>query len=167
MNDPQTSPDVAPATTAASPDTTTAKKDKNKDKDKKERKPLIVFTDDGCRSEIRLGALLILAAVFFPLFFGPALCVKIGLVGLLLVLIGVPLQALEGRGKARPGYPWKLALAFVAGGLFMVWDLLWREQISDPIRLQELPMLCVIAGIWMLAWWPVSRPAGQAQEAAG
>lgn len=119
-------------------------------KKKREDRPMIVFTEDGCRSEIRLGALLALAAVFFPLMIGPPLCVKIMLVGLALILVGVPLQVRDARQHGRPGYPWKLGLTLALGGTFMIWDLAWKSAVGAPWQVQELPAMLTVGGVWIV-----------------
>jgi hypothetical protein len=65
----------------------------------------IVFTEDGCRTDLRLGALLILAAVFLWWFLGPDVCSKAYLVGAPLFFFGVVMQAVQARRDGRPGYP--------------------------------------------------------------
>jgi hypothetical protein len=124
------------------------------------------FTDAGCRTEVRLGGLLVLAAVFLWLFLGPAMCGRIFLVGAPLLLVGIPLQAWQGRTQGRPGYPWKLGVAFALMGAVMVlghWlglpDLCYRERVGGPLLVQPIGWLLAAAGIWILAWWPVARSA--------
>jgi hypothetical protein len=114
------------------------------------------FTDPGCRTEVRLGALIILGAVFLWLFFGPTFCSRLYMVGAPLLLIGIPIQALQSR-QGRPGYPWKLGLAITLGGAFMWPDLRYREVIGGPVHVQEIAPLLLAAGVWILAWWPVAR----------
>lgn len=113
------------------------------------------FTDPGCRTEVRLGALIILGAVFLWLFFGPTFCSRLYLIGAPLLLIGIPIQAFQGRA-GRPGYPWKLGLAIALGGAFMWPDLRYREVIGGPVHVQEIAPLLLAAGAWILAWWPVA-----------
>lgn len=114
------------------------------------------FTDPGCRTEVRLGALIILGAVFLWLFFGPTFCSRLYMVGAPLLLIGIPIQALQSR-QGRPGYPWKLGLAITIGGALMWPDLRYREVIGGPVHVQEISPLLLAAGIWILAWWPVAK----------
>ena len=113
------------------------------------------FTDPGCRTEVRLGALIILGAVFLWLFFGPTFCSRLYMVGAPLLLIGIPIQAIQSR-QGRPGYPWKLGLAITIGGAFMWPDLRYREVIGGPVHVQEIAPLLLMAGVWILAWWPVA-----------
>lgn len=115
------------------------------------------FTDPGCRTEVRLGALIILGAVFLWLFFGPTFCSRLYLVGAPLLLVGIPLQALQARRDGRPGYPWKLGLALTIGGALMWPDLRYRETIGGPVHVQEIAPLLLAAGVWIMAWWPLAR----------
>jgi hypothetical protein len=115
------------------------------------------FTDPGCRTEVRLGALIVLAAVFLWLFFGPTFCSRLYLVGAPLLLIGIPIQAIQARRDGRPGYPWKLGLALTLGGGFMWPDLRYREIIGGPVHVQEIAPLLLAAGVWILLWWPLAR----------
>lgn len=115
------------------------------------------FTDPGCRTEVRLGALIILGAVFLWLFFGPTFCSRLYLVGAPLLLIGIPIQALQARRDGRPGYPWKVGLALTVGGALMWPDLRYREIIGGPVHVQEIAPLLLAAGVWIMAWWPVAR----------
>lgn len=115
------------------------------------------FTDPGCRTEVRLGALIILAAVFLWLFLGPTVCSRLYLIGAPLLLVGIPIQALQARRDGRPGYPWKLGLALTIGGALMWPDLRYRETIGGPVYVQEIAPLLLAAGVWIMAWWPVAR----------
>lgn len=115
------------------------------------------FTDPGCRTEVRLGALIILAAVFLWLFFGPTVCSRLYLIGAPLLFIGIPIQAIQARRDGRPGYPWKLGLALTLGGGFMWPDLRFRESITGPVHVQEIAPLLLAAGVWILLWWPYAR----------
>lgn len=122
-----------------------------------------VFTDPGCRTEIRVGSLLVLAAVFLWLFLGPVTCARIYLLGAPLLLIGVPIQALQARRFGRPGFPWKVGIAMTVGGLVMGWggligmpDLRFRESVTEIVQTQPVGPLLAIAGIWILLWWPVA-----------
>ena len=135
--------------------------------DEQGEKDGFTFTDPGCRTEIRLGTLLILAAVFLWLWLGPSTSSLLYFIGLPLILVGVPLQALQGRRFARPGFPWKLGLVLTFGGLAMAWDLRFREVAGGGLHVQPVAPMLIIAGVWMLAWWPVARPvAATAGEAA-
>lgn len=140
-------PDAAPATPAgavpAQPD--------------KPPKTPFAFTDDGCRTEIRLGGLLILAGVFLWLWLGPQTSSLLYFIGLPLVLIGVPIQAMQARRDGRPGYPWKLGLAFTLGGLAMCLDLRYREVVGATVDVQPVAPMLLAAGVWITAWWPFAR----------
>jgi uncharacterized membrane protein HdeD (DUF308 family) len=120
-------------------------------------KPGFAFTTDGCRTDVRLGALLILMAVFLWLWLGPSWSSKLYLVGAPLLLWGVPMQALQARREGRPGYPWRLGLALGIGGALMWPDLTYRERYDAPLQVQPVAPLLAFAGAWILAWWPVAR----------
>ncbi len=62
------------------------------------------FTDDGCRTEIRVGVLLVLAGMFLWLWLGPSTSIKLCWTGLPLVVIGVPIQAIQARRDGRPAF---------------------------------------------------------------
>lgn len=131
-----------------------------------------VFTDAGCRTDIRLGALLVLMAVFLWLWWGPTTSSRIYMVGMPLLLWGVPFQALAARREGRPGFPWKLGLALAFGGLVMAWggycglpDLRYREAMDAPVQTQPVGPLMAAAGIWILMWWPVARSRRQETNA--
>jgi hypothetical protein len=115
------------------------------------------FTDPGCRTDIRFGALLILAAVFLWLFMGPTFCSRLYLVGAPFLLWGVPMQALQARRQGRPGFPWKLGLAMAIGGAVMWPELRYREIVGGGVSVQPVAPLLLIAGAWIVAWWPVAR----------
>jgi hypothetical protein len=115
------------------------------------------FTDPGCRTEVRLGALIILAAVFLWLWLGPTMSSRLYLIGAPLLLIGIPIQAIQARRDGRPGYPWKLGLAMAIGGALMWPDLRYRESPTGPVYVQEVSPLLLAAGVWILAWWPFAR----------
>ncbi len=121
-----------------------------------DEQPGFVFTDPGCRTEVRLGALLVLAAVFLWLWWGPQNSSRLFLIGAPLLLVGVPIQALQSR-RGRPGYPWKLGLALGVGGALMWPDLRYRETPGGEILSQPIAPLLTFAGAWILAWWPVAR----------
>lgn len=120
------------------------------------KKPAFTFTDPGCRTDVRLGGLIVLVAVFLWLWKGPETCSRVFLVGAALLLWGIPWQAIQGRA-GRPGYPWKLGLAMTALGLGMGLDLRYQEAVGLPVRLQDIVIMLVGAGAWVLAWWPVAR----------
>jgi len=117
------------------------------------------FVDDGCRTEIRIGALLALMAVFLWLWLGPATSSMLYLAGLPLLAVGIPLQVMEARNRGRPGYPWKLAVAFTVGGVLMIPGVLYRERVGGPLHIQPIAPMLIVIGVWMLIWWPFARPA--------
>lgn len=125
-------------------------------------RPGFAFTTDGCRSDVRLGALLILMAVFLWLWLGPATSSKLYLIGAPLLLYGVPMQALQARRQGRPGYPWKLGLTLAVGGALMWPDLVYRERVGGPLLWQPVAPLLTAAGVWILLWWPVARTRAMA-----
>jgi hypothetical protein len=129
-------------------------------------KPGFAFTDPGCRSDLRLGALIVLGAVFLWLWWGPSASSRLYLAGAALLLWGVPLQAIQARRDGRPGYPWKLGLAMALGGGVMWPDLRYRDIAGGDIHVQEVAPLLLIAGAWILAWWPLAR-SGRAGTQAG
>lgn len=121
----------------------------------KPAKAAFAFTDPGCRTDIRAGALLILGAVFLWLWFGPQTSAKIYLAGAPLLIWGVPWQALQARA-GRPGFPWKLGLAMTALGLAMWPGLRYQNGPGQPIEVQIIAPLLTAAGVWILLWWPVA-----------
>ena len=116
----------------------------------------VTVTDPGCRTDVRLGGLLVMGSVFLWLFAGPSLSAKGLLLGAALLLWGVPAQALQAR-RGRQGYPWKMGLAFTVLGLAMIPDLRYREEPGGPLGVQIMAPALAIAGLWILAWWPVGR----------
>ena len=121
------------------------------------KKKGFAFTDPGCRTDVRVGALLILAALFLWLWFGPATSAKILIAGSPLLLWGVPWQAIQAWRQGRPGYPWKLGIAMTLMGVFTWMDLRFREVPGGEIHVQVIAPLLTAAGVWILLWWPVSR----------
>ncbi len=115
------------------------------------------FTDAGCRTEIRVGALLVLVGVFMWGWLGPAWASPLAWLGVPLVLVGVVLQIRDGHRLGRPGYPWKLGIAMGIFGLIMASDLTYRERFDGPLAVQLTAILLVIPGVWMLAGWPMYR----------
>ena len=148
-----TQPPVAPADVAAA--------------DIKSSSAGFAFTDPGCRTDVRLGALLILAAVFLWLWLGPTTASRLYLIGAPLLLWGVPWQALQARRDGRPGFPWKLGLAMAIGGAVMWPDLRYREAPGGPVYVQEVAPLLLAAGVWILAWWPIARSRRSSSSSAG
>lgn len=129
-------------------------------------KPGFAFTDPGCRSEIRLGALMVLIGVFMWGWLGPGWASPLAWLGVPLVLVGVVLQVRDAKREGRPGYPWKLGLALGVGGVLMAFDLTYRERYDAALQLQLTAVLLCIPGLWILAWWPVARRAAAGQVAA-
>ena len=115
------------------------------------------FTQPGCRTEIRLGTLLVLASVFLWLWLGPSTSSLLYFVGLPMILVGVPIQAWQGRRFGRPGYPLRLGLVLTVGGLAMLPGIRYREMVGDSLHFQPIGPMIIVAGVWMLAWWPWSR----------
>lgn len=134
--------------------------------ERKAEKPGFTFTDPGCRTEVRVGALLVLAAVFLWLWLGPQTAGRLYLIGAPLLLVGIPLQALQARG-GRPGFPWKLGIAFTVGALAMWPDLRWRETVDGAVQVQTVVPLLLAAGIWILVWWPVAAAGWRRAVASG
>ncbi len=132
------------------------------------RKPLFTFTDDGCRSELRLGALLIAAGAFLWLFIGPTWATRLCLFGAPLLVIGSILQAVQAR-RGLPGYPWKLALGFLILGVPMYFDLGYREVPGGELHRIAYGPILAAAGAWLALWWPLAvlnRRAWQRQQQA-
>jgi len=113
------------------------------------------FTDGGCRTEVRIGGLLVLGAVFLWLWLGPQWATRLYLVGAPLLLVGIPWQVLQAR-QGRPGYPWKLGLAFTLFAAAMWPDLRYRDDIPGAVDVQTIVPLLGLAGLWILLWWPVA-----------
>jgi hypothetical protein len=122
----------------------------------KPRRPLLTFTDPGCRWELRLGLLLVLAASFLWAWLGPMWAKDVLIIGVPLVLVGAILQAWQAR-SGRPGYPLKLALFLVAIGVVMCFDLSYRESVGDRWRVAPPPAIIAGTGLWLLLLYPVAR----------
>ena len=122
------------------------------------------FTDSGCRSEVRFGALLIMMAVFMWLFLGPQWCAWLSVAGGVCLLIGVPWQAFESMRVQRPGYPIKLAVVFCVLGGFLLYDNRFRVRYDAAMDFHYIGWMVLLAGLWMLAWWPVARKSPRASE---
>ena len=125
----------------------------------------LTFTDDGCRIDVRVGALLVVAAVFLWLWLGSTMSSRVYLVGLPFLLWGVPWQAMQARTLGRPGFPWKVGLAFTVLGAAMSYDLRYRELPGGPVKVQEVGPLLLVAGVWIMAWWPVAFFARRKDDA--
>ncbi|MBA3684350.1 MAG: hypothetical protein H0W72_03830 [Planctomycetes bacterium] len=115
------------------------------------------FTDPGCRTEVRVGALLVLMGLFLWLWLGPSTSIKLCWTGLPLVVIGVPIQAIQARRDGRPGFPWKLGLTLAIGSLLMWNDLTYREAVAGQLFVQPIAPILLGVGMWILAWWPIAR----------
>jgi len=151
VNDTPTSPAPAPANAATNP----APVSENSTENAKAPANGFTFTDDGCRTELRLGALLLMAGVFLWAFLGPQKSSWLVIAGIPLLLLGVPLQAFQAR-KGRPGFPWKVGLSFAALGLSMCYDLRYREEVGGPMHIQPVAYYLLLAGLWILVWWPLA-----------
>lgn len=88
---------------------------------------------------------------------GMSICAFGWLIGALLIGVGAPIQAWQARTAGRPGFPWKLGLALVFFGGFMLWDLRYREVPSGPLILHQTALMMVSPGLWILLWWPLAR----------
>lgn len=93
-----------------------------------------------------------LAGTFLWNFAGPALSMKLALVGLPLLAVGAVLQAL----KETQGYPWRLALAMLALGLPMCWDFRYREIPGGEVHMLLIGPILAVAGGWLALWWPLA-----------
>jgi membrane-bound ClpP family serine protease len=113
------------------------------------------FTIAGCRTELRLGALLVLAGTFLWLFLGPIWCTRLILVGLPLLYVGTVFQALEAR-RGQPGYPLLLGVCMVILGAAMWYDLRYREAPGLPVQVMPVGPYLVAAGGWLLLWSPLA-----------
>lgn len=126
------------------------------------RKPWLQFTHPGCRTELRVGALLVLAGTFLWNFAGPSLAVKLAIIGMPFLIVGTIIQALRGTH----GYPWRLALAMLILGLPMCWDFRYRDEPGGPLHLLLIGPILAVAGAWLLLWWPLAaRNQRRAQTA--
>ncbi len=122
------------------------------------------FTDDGCRVELRLGILLVIAATFLWQFLATSASSSIAhimaFLGLGLMLIAIPLQALDAKKYSRPGYPIKIGIIFTVMGLLMLADNMYRERWDESLHIIfPWGVLLPITGTWTLLWWPISRQA--------
>ncbi|TVR15460.1 MAG: DUF308 domain-containing protein [Planctomycetota bacterium] len=116
------------------------------------------FTDGGCRTEVRIGLLLMLAAVFLWLWLGPTMSARLYLLGCPLLIVGIPLQAWQSRTASRPGYPLKIGIILTVGGLLMWPDVLYRETVDGALGVQPMAPLLLLPGLWILAWAWFARP---------
>ncbi len=123
------------------------------------------FTAPGCRTEVRVGALLVLMGLFLWLWLGPSTSIKLCWTGLPLVVIGVPIQAIQARRDGRPGFPWKLGLTLTIGAALMWKDLTYRELVGGPLLVQPIAPILLGVGLWILAWWPIARTGRKGRAA--
>ncbi len=119
------------------------------------RRGLLQFTFPGCRTELRLGALLVLAGTFLWNFAGPTLAIRIAVLGLPLLAVGAVLQALQAN-RAAGSYPWKLAVAMLVLGLPMCWDFRFRDAPGEPMQLLLVGPILAASGAWLALWWAVA-----------
>ena len=120
------------------------------------RRPWLQFTLPGCRTELRLGALLVLAGTFLWNFAGPSLAMKLAVIGLPLLIVGAVLQALLSARQGVDAYPWKLAAAMLMLGLPMCFDFRYRDAPGGELQLLLVGPILALAGGWLALWWPVS-----------
>lgn len=120
------------------------------------RRPWLQFTLPGCRTELRLGALLVLAGTFLWNFAGPSLAMKLAIVGLPLLVVGAALQALLSARQGVDAYPWKLAVAMLLLGVPMCFDFRYRDAPGAEVQLLLVGPILAVAGGWLALWWPVS-----------
>ena len=125
--------------------------------EKKPKKPSWTFTDDGCRWEVRLSLLVMLAAVFLWLFLSPPRSAPLYFIALPVFMVGVVIQAIQGRKQGRPGYPLKIGVILTAIGLLSIPGALYRETVDGPLGIQPMVLLMLFPGIWILGCWPFSR----------
>lgn len=109
------------------------------------------FTDDGCLSELRFGALLVLAGTFLWNFVGPTWAMRVAMVGAPFLLVGVVMQAIAAR-RGIPGMPWKLGLAMLVLGAAMCVDFRFRDQPGGPLSVVLVGPILAGSGVWILLW---------------
>jgi hypothetical protein len=119
------------------------------------KKPAFRFTDDGCVTELRLGALLVLMGTFLWNFVGPTWAMRLAVVGGPLLLIGVVMQALAAR-RGVPGMPWKLGVAMLVLGVAMTWDFRYRDIPGGPMAVVLVGPILAVSGAWILLWQPLA-----------
>ncbi len=120
------------------------------------RRTWLQFTLPGCRTELRLGALLVLSGTFLWNFAGPSLAVKLAVVGLPLLIVGATLQAMISAKQGIDAYPWKLAVAMLILGLPMTFDFRYRDAPGEAVQYVLVGPILAVAGAWLALWWPVS-----------
>lgn len=109
------------------------------------------FTLPGCRTELRLGALLVLSGAFLWNFVGPTVAMRLIVVGAPLFLVGVVTQALAAR-RGIDAMPWKLGLCMLALGGAMCWDFRFREVPGGEMSLVLVGPVLAAAGLWLSLW---------------
>ncbi len=119
-------------------------------------RPWLQFTLPGCRTELRLGALLVLAGTFLWNFAGPSLAMKLAILGLPLLIVGAVLQALLAARQGVDAYPWKLAVAMLILGVPMCFDFRYRDAPGAEVQVLLVGPILAVAGGWLALWWPVS-----------
>lgn len=145
-----------PAQTTSSPDDTA----------KKSKKSGWTFTDDGCRWDVRLALFVMLLAVFLWLWLTPPRSAPLYLLASPFFMVGVVLQAWQGRTRQRPGYPLKLGIILTVLGLLMIPDALYRERVDGPLGIQPMALLVLFPGIWILMCWPLRHLKTQQKATA-
>ena len=117
------------------------------------KKASFAFPPAACRSELRLGALLVLAGTFLWNFVGPTWAMRVAVVGAPLLLVGVVMQALAAR-RGLPGMPWKLGVAMLILGVAMTWDFRYRDLPGGPMGVVLVGPILAVSGAWILLWLP-------------
>jgi hypothetical protein len=128
------------------------------------KKSAWTITEDGCRTEVRLGLLLSMAGVFVWLWQGPGMAVRLYFPGLILLLLGLFLQVRDAQRLGRPGYPTKAGFLLFVGGLLLAFDVMYRESVGGPLRVQPIaPMVATVGGLVLLGrLFLLVRPGAQA-----
>jgi len=119
------------------------------------REGWFTFTKDGCHWTVRLGLLMMLAAVFLWLYLGPLWAGWLFLCSTPFLVGGVPFQAWQARTVGRPGYPLKVGVIATVLGVIMWYDLSYREFPDGPLQVQATAPILLVSGLWILGWWPL------------
>ena len=83
---------------------------------------------------------------------------------LLLLVVGLVLQIRDAQRLGRPGYPTKAGMLLLVGGILLAFDVMYREEVGGPLRVQPIaPMVAMIgalvmAGRVVLFWKPGFLP---------